>query len=151
MSINKLSKHWERQVTAMEQQCSCHFSSSLGSGSLSLSGGSLGALSETVLCSSIHMFQVSHSASSLGVSPLGLLGPVVYIPSTHSWLTSPLLGAGVTTRSASLLLSVPALFTVDSAQSVGVVVATTHGWSTLGLNNEGGWGDMNLLTISPLK
>ena len=73
------------------------------------------------------MFQVSQSASSLGVSPLCLLGPVVYISSTHSCLTSPLLGAGVTARSASLLLSVPALFTVDSAQSVGVVVATTHG------------------------
>ena len=42
-------------------------------------------------------------------------------------LTSSLLGAGVTGRSASLLLSVPGLFTVDSAQSVGVVVVTTHG------------------------
>ena len=51
---------------------------SLGSGSLSLSGGSLGALSETVLSSSKHMFQVSHSAGSLGVSPLSLDGPVVY-------------------------------------------------------------------------
>ena len=63
------------------------------------------------------MFQVSHSASSLGVSSLSLLGPVV----------SSLLGAGVTAGSASLLLSVPCLFTVDSAQGVGVVVATTHG------------------------
>ena len=44
-----------------------------------------------------------------------------------SQLTSSLLGAGVAGRSASLLLSVPALFTVDSAQGVGVVVATTHG------------------------
>ena len=52
---------------------------SLGSGSLSLGGGSLGALSETVLSSSKHMFQVSHSAGSLGVSPLSLDGPVVYI------------------------------------------------------------------------
>ena len=40
---------------------------------------SLGALSETVLSSSKHMFQVSHSAGSLGVSPFSLDGPVVYI------------------------------------------------------------------------
>ena len=42
-------------------------------------------------------------------------------------LTSSLGGAGVTRRSASLLLSVPGLFTVDSAQGVGLVVTTTHG------------------------
>ena len=40
---------------------------------------SLSALSETVLSSSKHMFQVSHSAGSLGVSPFSLDGPVVYI------------------------------------------------------------------------
>ena len=42
-------------------------------------------------------------------------------------LTPSLGGAGVTGRSASLLLSVPGLFTVDSAQGVGLVVTTTHG------------------------
>ena len=45
---------------------------------------------------------------------------------TTTTLTSSLLGARVASRSASLLLSVPALFTVDSAQGVGLVVATTH-------------------------
>ena len=52
-------------------------------------------------------------------------------------LTSSLGGAGVTWRSASLLLSVPGLFTVDSAQGVGLVVTTTHGWSTLSLRKVG--------------
>ncbi len=51
----------------------------------------------------------------------------------HKLLTSSLLGAGVTGRSASLLLPVPGLFTVDSAQGVGLVVTTTHGRSSLGL------------------
>ena len=52
---------------------------------------------------------------------------------TSGSLTSPLLVAGVASRSASLLLSVPGLFAVDSAQGVGLVVATTHGRCTLGL------------------
>ena len=42
-------------------------------------------------------------------------------------LTSSLLLSGMSGGSASLLLSVPGLFTVDSAQGVGLVVATTHG------------------------
>ena len=46
---------------------------------------------------------------------------------TPKILTSSLGGAGMTTRSASLLLSVPGLFTVNSAQGVGLVVTTTHG------------------------
>ena len=41
-------------------------------------------------------------------------------------LTSPLLGAGVSGGSASVLLPVPGLFTVDSTQGVGLVIATTH-------------------------
>ena len=48
-------------------------------------------------------------------------------------LTSSLLVAGVTGRSASLLLPVPGLFTVDSAQGVGLVVTTSHRRSSLGL------------------
>ncbi len=48
-------------------------------------------------------------------------------------LTSSLFVAGVSGGSASLLLSVPGLFTVDSAQGVGLVVATTHRRCTLGL------------------
>ena len=41
-------------------------------------------------------------------------------------LTPPLLGAGVAAGSASVLLPVPGLFTVDSTQGVGLVVATAH-------------------------
>ncbi len=51
---------------------------SLSSGGSSLGGSSLSSLSETVLGSSKHMLQVSHSASSLSVSSLSLDGPVVY-------------------------------------------------------------------------
>ena len=57
---------------------------SLGSGSLPLGWRSLGALSESVLCSSKDMFQVSHSAGSLSVSPLCLDGPVVYYDDVYS-------------------------------------------------------------------
>ena len=48
-------------------------------------------------------------------------------------LTSSLGGAGMTSRGATLLLNVPGFFTVDSAQGVGLVVATTHRRCTLGL------------------
>ena len=121
-SIRKDYQHNER--AACERRS--FRDSSLG-GNLSLLGGGLSSFSETVLCSSCHMFQVSHSAGSLSVSALGLHGPVVYTRSSTQALTSPLLVAGVASRSASLLLSVPGLFTVHSAQRVGLVVTTTHG------------------------
>ena len=58
---------------------------------------------------------------------------IIIVFKTFRILTSSLGGAGVTWRSASLLLSVPGLFTVDSAQGVGLVVTTTHGRSSLSL------------------
>ena len=87
---------------------------SLGHGSLD--GGSLGALSESVLLLSFDSSQVSHSAGALSVSPLGLAGPVV----------SSGLGGGATTgASASLLLLVPVLLAAESAERVRLVVSSS--------------------------
>ena len=87
-----------------------------------LLGHLLATLSETVLETSVDLFQVSHSAGSLRSSSLGLLTPVV---------ASHLLGRE-TARRASLLLLVIRDLAASSASSVSVRVSFSEGSCTFG-------------------
>lgn len=86
---------------------------------LGLLGGGT-TLSETVLESSVDVLEVSHSAGTGGLSPLGLKTPV----------EGPQLGGRVTTLSAGKLLLVERPVTTSPAEGVGLGVSFTKGGST---------------------
>ena len=86
-----------------------------------LSGFSLDGGLETVVESSGHVLQVSHSTGTGSSSSLSLQSPVVR---SH-------LGSWVATRSTGFLLSVERTTAASLTQNVRLSVSLTHRWSTL--------------------
>jgi len=101
------------------------FQSSLGSRSRLLDGGAGGALGDTsleaVLEAAGDVLEVAHAAGTDGLSPLGLLGPVVLAG----------LGRRVTAGGAGVLLDVKRSATATTAQGVRLVVSLTKRGGTL--------------------
>jgi hypothetical protein len=102
-----------------------------GGGCLRRGGGSLGrdatgvlgeASPEAVGEAAGDGLEVTHASGSGGLSPLGLLGPVVLAD----------LSGGVSTRRTGALLNVEGAASTTTAQGVRLVVALSEGSSSLG-------------------
>ena len=102
---------------------------------LVLEGLRLRTLLESVLETTSHCLQISHTTCSLTTTTRTLQSPVVYACTNSTPPTVSHLRIGIATRSTSTLLNVVSTTTTSSANSVCLSVSFTKRRSTLSLQN----------------
>lgn len=101
-------------------------------------------LLETILKTTSHSLQITHTTSTLTSTARALQSPVVYKPlvcplfQKHytTNITQPTMShlrIGITTRTTTTLLNVIGTTTASSADGVSLIVSLTKRWSTLSL------------------